>query len=341
MARPGPDLNPLGHTPCSFDDTNTRRLVRKMPLMIAIRRILCPTDFSDYSRRALDHAMAIARWYGSTVTALHVVSSTPVVASYPGPVVLEPIVLTAISRAELLANVKTFIDAETVPGVPVEAVIRDGQAAAEIVAQAASMDADLLVIGTHGRSGFERLLLGSVTEKVLRKARCPVLTVPRRLPDAMPAGAVLYKRILCPVDFSASSLHALKYATSLAQESDGQLTVLHVISHEFENAVDRANAVATEEAMTSGDFRREREEALRRRLNDTVSRVDTEYCTPDGLVTHGRPWSEILRIASERQSDLIVMGVQGRGAADLMFFGSTTQHVVREATCPVLTLRRS
>ena len=206
--------------------------------MIEIRRILCPIDFSDYSRRALDHAMAIARWYGSTVTALHVFSSAPVVASYPGPVVLEPIVLTAVGREELLAETKAFIDAEAVPGVRVEAVVREGQAAAEIADMAISMNADLLVIGTHGRSGFERLLLGSVTEKVLRKARCPVLTVPRRLPDAVPAGAVLYKRILCPVDFSASSLHALKYATSLAQESDGQLTVLHVVSHEFESAVD-------------------------------------------------------------------------------------------------------
>ena len=157
-------------------------------------------------------------------------------------------------------------------------MVREGQAAAEIADMAISMNADLLVIGTHGRSGFERLLLGSVTEKVLRKARCPVLTVPRRLPDAVPAGAVLYKRILCPVDFSASSLHALKYATSLAQESDGQLTVLHVVSHEFENAVDKANAVAAEERMTIGDFRREREEALRRRLKDAVSRADTEYC---------------------------------------------------------------
>jgi nucleotide-binding universal stress UspA family protein len=312
-----------------------------MTVMIEIRRILCPIDFSDYSRRALDHAMAIARWYGSTVTALHVFSSTPVVASYPGPVVLEPIVLTAVGREELLAETKAFIDAEAVPGVRVEAVVQEGQAAAEIADMAISMNADLLVIGTHGRSGFERLLLGSVTEKVLRKARCPVLTVPRRLPDAVPAGAVLYKRILCPVDFSASSLHALKYATSLAQESDGQLTVLHVVSHEFENAVDKANAVAAEERMTIGDFRREREEALRRRLKDAVSRADTEYCTADGIVTHGKPWNEILRIASERQSDLIVMGVQGRGAADLMFFGSTTQHVVRDATCPVLTLRRS
>ena len=91
-----------------------------------------------------------------------------------------------IEIRRILCPIDFSDDAETVPGVPVEAVVRDGQAAAEIVDQAISMNADLLVIGTHGRSGFERLLLGSVAEKVLRKARCPVLTVPRQLPDATP-----------------------------------------------------------------------------------------------------------------------------------------------------------
>jgi nucleotide-binding universal stress UspA family protein len=173
---------------------------------------------------------------------------------------------------------------------------------------------------------------------VLRKASCPVLTVPKRLPDAVPAGPVLYKRILCPVDFSDSSLHALRYAMSMAQEADGQLTVLHVVSHEFENTADLASTVY-DAGMTIGDSLKEREEEIRRRLQEAVTGA-TEFCSVQSMITHGKPWREVLRIASERQSDLIVMGVQGRGAADLLFFGSTTQHVVREALCPVLTLRR-
>src|SRR5688572_27257531 len=150
--------------------------------MIEIRRILCPIDFSDYSRRALDHAIAIARWYESTITALHVFSPAPVEAYGPGPVVFEPTVLTPVDRDQLLANTKAFIEAAPAPGVAIEAVVREGHTAAEILDQATNMSADLLVLGTHGRSGFERLLLGSVAEKVLRKARCPVLTVPRGLP---------------------------------------------------------------------------------------------------------------------------------------------------------------
>jgi nucleotide-binding universal stress UspA family protein len=303
-------------------------------VMIEIRRILCPVDFSDFSRRALDHAIAIARWYESTVTALHVFSPAPVTAWGPGPVVFEPIVLTAVDREQLLADTKAFIEAETAPGVAIEAVVREGHTAAEIVDQATNMSADLLVIGTHGRSGFERLLLGSTTEKVLRKARCPVLTVPRRLPDAVPSGPVLFKQILCAVDFSESSLTALKYALSLAQEADGCLTVVHVLGAEFVGQVGIG-----EEHVSLAAFQRQHEEEARNLLEKAVPESTAAYCKADTMLLRGKAWREILRIACDRQAELIVMGVHGRGAADLMFFGSTTQHVVREATCPVLTLR--
>jgi nucleotide-binding universal stress UspA family protein len=304
-------------------------------MMIEIQRILCPVDLSDYSRRALDHAIAIARWYKSTVTVVYVFSPAPVTAFGPGPVVFEPIILTPADRDQLLADVKAFAKAESAPGVSLDVRLREGNTAGEILAQAADMKADLLVIGTHGRSGFERLVLGSVAEKVLRKVSCPVMTVPRQFPDAVPAGPVLYKRILCPVDFSESSLQALKYATSLAQEADGQLTVLHVVAHEFEYTPGLEYA-----GMTVGDFLKESEDALQRHLQEVVAGAH-EFCQVESLMTHGKPWREVLRVAQEKQSDLIVMGVQGRGAADLLFFGSTTQHVVREATCPVLTLRQT
>jgi nucleotide-binding universal stress UspA family protein len=188
--------------------------------MIEIRRILCPIDFSEYSRHALDHALAIARWYESTITVLHVFSATPVAAYAPGAPGFESIALTRADRDQLLVEIKRFIEAESNLGIPIEAIIREGNTASEILDQAADLKADLLIMGTHGRSGFERFLLGSITEKVLRKAKCPVLTVPRRHPDAVPATLVLFKQILCPVDFSDCSMQALNYAMSLAQEAD-------------------------------------------------------------------------------------------------------------------------
>jgi nucleotide-binding universal stress UspA family protein len=305
--------------------------------MIDIRRILCPIDFSEHSRRALDHAVAIARWYGSAITVLHVFSPAPVAAFGAGPVMLEPIALPSLDREQVLAQTSAFAEAARAPGVAIEAIVREGSVAGEILERAARIEADLLVIGTHGRSGFDRLLLGSVTEKVLRQAGCPVMTVPARLQGGVHAGPVLYKRILCPVDFSPSSLQALDYALSLAQEADGRLIVHHVIAHEFENAGETA-AVVVDAGMTVGDFLKAREAAIQRRLQELVAGAP-EFCHVEPLVTHGKPWREVLRAAGELQSDLIVMGVQGRGAADLLFFGSTTQHVVRQASCPVLTLR--
>jgi nucleotide-binding universal stress UspA family protein len=304
--------------------------------MIEIRRILCPVDFSDHSRRALDNAIAIARWYEARVTVLHVFSPAPVAAIGRGPIAFEPIVLTPIDREQLLADTKAFADQEGASGVVIDAVVREGTTAAEILDQATSTKADLLVIGTHGRSGFERLVLGSVAEKVLRQANCPVMTVPKRLADAVPAGAVLYKRILCPVDFSESSLRALQYAVSLAQEADGQVIVLHVVGPEFGSAA----GIHYDAGTTAQKFLEEREHAVQRRLQQLVADAP-DFCRMEPLMREGKPWREVLRAAAERGCDLIVMGVQGRGATDLMLFGSTTQHVVREAACPVLTLRHA
>ena len=303
--------------------------------MIEIRNILCPIDFSDHSRRALDHAIVIARKYKSTVSVLHVYSAALVAAYAPGTPDVPPVVWTSADRDGLLADLARFIETESVPGIPVTPVIREGIAAVEIVKQAA--EADLLVIGTHGRSGFERLFLGSVTEKVLRKSACPVLTVPAHAPDAVPAAPVLFQRILCPVDFSDTSLDALAYAMSMAREAEAHLTVLHVMTYGPIEAPDMYETIISDERVSLAEYRRRSEDRVRERLNELVREAGVSVET---LISRGRPSHDVLRIAKEQESDLVVMGVQGRGAADLMFFGSTTHHVVREAACPVLTLRR-
>ena len=304
--------------------------------MIAVRRILCPIDFSEHSRRALDHAVAIARWYGSSITALHVIAPPPVPAFGPGPVMFEPAMMTSVDREQVIATLDQFVRAEAAPGVAIASAVREGSAATEVLAQAGEMNADLVTIGTHGRSGFERLLLGSVTEKVLQKAPCPVLTVPSEHPGTVPASPVVFKRILCPTDFSESATRALDYAVSLAQEADGDLTVLHVLPNGYEST-----DVVADGRMTLADFMRQREADLRERLSEAVPADVAAFCRVHTLMTRGKPWQEILREATERQSELIVMGVQGRAALDLMVFGSTTQHVVRQASCPVLTVRAS
>jgi nucleotide-binding universal stress UspA family protein len=307
--------------------------------MIEIRRILCPIDFSDYSRHALDHAVAIARWYDSTITLLHVFSVVPGAAYAPGTPMHPSAVLTSTDRDELLASMKRFAEDEAGAAVPIQFEISEGNAAAEILAHASAMPSDLLVMGTHGRSGFERLMLGSITEKVLRRAACPVLTVPRHARDAVPAPPVLYKRILCATDFSDCATNALNYAMSLAQEADGQLTVLTVIEVPPELPPNLHETVQGG-PRTPGEYMAAAQEDRRERLKAAVPESVRAYCTVETALASGKPYREILRVAADQQSDLIVMGIHGRGAADLLFFGSTTQHVVRQATCPVLTLRR-
>jgi nucleotide-binding universal stress UspA family protein len=185
-------------------------------------------------------------------------------------------------------------------------------------------------------------VLGSVTEKVLRKADCPVLTVPAHAPATVPIATAVFKRILCAVDFSDSSMHALNYAMSLAEEADARLTVLHVMQYDLDvEAPEMYETVITDTRLSVMDYRKRCEAYSRERLRAAVPETVGAYCTVEVLLAAGKPHREILRVAAGQQTDLIVMGVQGRGAADLMVFGSTTQDVVRRATCPVLTIRKA
>jgi nucleotide-binding universal stress UspA family protein len=295
--------------------------------MIRIAHVLCPVDFSDISQHALDHAGAIASWYDARLTILYVFANLPTMD-------VPPLVLEEADRARLETSLQEM--ARRVPAaVRTEFRVQEaGFVHEEVLAQIAGTRADLLVVGTHGRSGFQRLFLGSVTEKIIRKATCPTLVVPPRAPDVPPDAPVQFKRILCAVDFSDSSLSALAYALTLAEETDARLTLLHAIemppelrenplAPDFD--VDRIHAAAEAEA--------------RRRLRDLVPEAARTYCTVETAVVDGRAYRRLLQQAAEQKSDLIVMGVHGRGAIDLLLFGSTTHHVIRAATCPVLIVR--
>jgi nucleotide-binding universal stress UspA family protein len=298
--------------------------------MISINRILCPVDFSDASRVALEHAAALARWYDALLTALHVVPLVPTTLTFPPAIsaaTMEP-----VSPEFLRDELRRFV-APVAETVPVDTVVVSGEPARAVIEKAWALESDLLVLGTHGRSGFERFVLGSVTEKVLRRATCPVLTVPPAVADRPTAGRPPYKRILCPVDFSATADRALRYACSLAEEAKARLTVLHVLEW-FPD-----QEIREHRHFDVPEYRRFLEEDARRRLADAIPEDARTWCEPAEKVGCGKAWREILRVAADETSDAIVMGVHGRGAFDLALFGSTTNHVVRQAHCPVLTVR--
>ncbi len=299
--------------------------------MVELKRIVCPTDFSDFSRRALDHALALAQWYGGEISVLHVVPSVLMPPEHY-PYLQEPIMPDSRVREKALEELGRFVHQARVTGVATEVRLEEGDAVEEILKLATKLPAHIVVLGTHGRRGFERVVLGSVAEKVLRKAPCPVMTVSHVSDGTTAPEKVLFKRILCPVDFSAPSVRALEYALSLAQETDAQLILLHVVESVFEETGDMA-------AFAVSDYREYLERNARDRLRQAVPDEAREWCRPEEIVASGRSYRQILKTAEERSADVIVMGVTGRSAVDLMLFGSTTHHVVREARVPVFTIR--
>ncbi|MGE5718151.1 MAG: universal stress protein [Acidobacteriota bacterium] len=298
--------------------------------MISIKKILCPTDFSEHSREALAHAVSVAKWYASEITLLHVsappASSEPLLYG-PGMPSLEP-----EARERLLEKLARFAQPVEEAGVPVHVLLDEGPVVERILVCGEAMGADLIILGTHGLSGFQRLVLGSVTEKVLRRSVSPVMTVPRAASSAVP-GVILFKTILCPVDFSPSSTGALELALSIAAEASSRLIVLHVV--ETLPPEDRRALVpyGMEEYVSI------LEADAKKRIQDLIPAEMQEKLHPEVLVASGKPHREIARIADERKVGVIVMGVRGRGSLDSMLFGSTTSHVVRSVMCPVLTFR--
>jgi len=241
-------------------------------------------------------------------------------------------ILYPMTRDEILSELRRAVDAAGAGTLDVTLATDAGDAAATIVDHAVRMATDLLVMGTHGRGGFDRLLLGSVTEKVLRKAPCPILTVPPHALPTMPE-EVVFRRILCPMDFSPSALQAFGFALDLARQANGSVTVLHVIEWLAEEEP-RAHA-----HFNVSEYRQHLTADAHARLQALLADEPCTWCETEEVVVIGRAHREVLATAAARQTDLIVMGAQGRGSVGLALFGSTTQHVVRAATCPVLTVR--
>jgi len=286
-------------------------------------------DFSEFSRHALDCAVGISHWYGAGLTALYVVP--PIAAPVPptGEGLYPPLILSPADLQQCRQELAVFALASGVPALDTE--VANGEVTREILRFANDLPADLIVIGTHGRSGFERLMLGSVTEKILRKAACPVLTVPVRAPVAVPVNG-LFSRVLCAVDFSPASLRALTLAQSLAGEAAARLCVMHVV--EPASVFEPVHATGADRSDSTGDRRRN----ARGRIEQLIGSDTRAFADVAEVVTSGKAYQEILRAAEEQHADLIVIGAHS-GHRGLPAFGSTTNQIVRQARCPVLTVR--
>lgn len=273
------------------------------------RRILCPTDFTPFSRRALEYAIALARPVGGEIVVLHVLLlPLPSVDSDDGLDWMPP---EPSPLVELLQQMRRFADPAEAAGLATRLVLRDGLPGDEIVRAARSLETDLIVMGSHGRRGLDRLL-GSHAERVLRTASGPVLLVGGSA-EATPAEApVRIEEVLCAASGSEHSPQTLDYAECLAKGAGAHLTLLHVTE--------------------PGHRRSPGTPPWTGRIQASPGRVDE-------CMSCGSPRSEILRCARERRADLIVMGAHDRGPGVLGYLGSTSGHVVRAAGCAVLTVK--
>jgi nucleotide-binding universal stress UspA family protein len=292
--------------------------------MLKINRILCPIDFSEFSLLAYDYAQSLAWHYRATLLLVHVTETlTPMYPYYAFPNAYLEISQELRTHAE--QQLQEFAKTHTRHGVQPECSVHDGAVANVILDLAEVQGVSLIVMGTHGLRGIERVVLGSVTDKVLRKAHCPVLAVRKpahdlvtqtRVPDVIPL-----QRILCCTDFSDQSEQALEYAVFLATEYGGELTLLHVLE-DLAGSADVENEIAK----------------VKESLEKCLSPETRRNCKTKTLVRIGKPYQQILELGLEFRPDVIVMGVRGRNALDLAVFGSTTYRVVQLGPCPVLVV---
>lgn len=297
--------------------------------MTRIANILCPIDFSNFSRCALDRAVRVARLHKAALRTIHVVEPNNARGAD------EEAVHRRLEEQE--QELREFVAPELSPDLDTRLeVIEAPSISREILVQAGRFSADLIVMGTHGRSGVERLLLGSIADKVTRFATIPVLTVPRRAAETDGPACPPFRRILCAIDFSEASAAALRYVSALVEEPACHVMVLHVVEV----------LPVVQEPLVASPFDIEPhlqdiEAAAHRLMNRSVPANLKACAAVEQIVAEGKPYVAILDTAAERKADLIVVGAHGPGALNHLRYGSTTSHVVRRAGCPVLTVRQT
>jgi nucleotide-binding universal stress UspA family protein len=281
---------------------------------VTFDNILFATDFSKQSNVALPFALSIAHKYGSKMIAAHVLAPPPL-RNFP---TIEVQALAAQALRE--AHDSTQELGRKLGAIPHETLLRKGEIWDELSCLAKEKNIDLIVLGTHGRAGVSKLMMGSVAERIFRQSKCPVLTVGPNV-SAEPKSVADIHTILCPIDFTAESLAAFPYAVSLAQENQARLYLMHVVPNPIQH---------------------DEEAALISRLKALVPPEASLWCEPKAFVEYGDAAEKILEEAEEMGVDLIVLGIRPVStlAGTRTHLGTATAYkVVSHAICPALSVR--
>jgi nucleotide-binding universal stress UspA family protein len=309
----------------------TRITKRGHPNMLRIQRVLFPTDFSESADQALIHAVSFAERFGAELHLLHVVvlhGEDPYNPDHRFPDVealRRKLSEQADRRLSEVASERTLAARQVH-----HAQRRDVSAAPAIVEYAREEGVDLIVMGTHGRRGIRHLLLGSVTEEVVRMSPCPVLAVPHH-----GAEIVDLDHILVPIDFSEHSLYALTAAQHLAKAVGAEIHLLHVIEDRLHPAFYNMGA------MSIRDLQPDIEQATR----DELERIAAETTGPDVRARYhmrsGNAGTVIAEFAEQNRIDLLVIATHGLTGIEHFLIGSVTERVMRRTSCPVFVVKRA
>jgi nucleotide-binding universal stress UspA family protein len=294
-----------------------------------IARVLLSTDFSHCAARALDYALAMVNWWKAELHVLHVLEFLPGMnPEYP----INQTYLDQL-RKEATNQLSGLERRVAEAGLSIHKRIDCGIPSQRIEAVAAELRADLIVMGTHGRTGLEHVLVGSTAERAVRIASCPVLTVKVRgdaSQVAVPAGEPKFRRLLIPVDFSASSLEALEYGVQLAKHVGSTVTILHALE---------PVAYGLDFTIGSGVEWRKQKAYVEGRLEILRALCTSNGVTAEHVLKAGLPADSIRDYVGRQQPDLVIMGTHGRRGISRMLSGSVAEAMLRHAPCPVLTVR--
>jgi nucleotide-binding universal stress UspA family protein len=306
---------------------SSRRGAPKKPGSLHLKSLLVPVDFSECSGNALDCAKSLAAEFGSQIGLVHVIEPSGIFSNLQ--------LIPAVTEREALAaariHLQNFSRKKLGPKPPAFSDVQTGRSYHEICETARKRRTNLLIIGTHGRSGLKHLLLGSTAEHVVRYAPCSVLVV-RGLQQN---GAAKFKpkRILVPVDFSTSSDAALQQALVLARQFRARLQLVHVVQLYY--------PVDEHDYLDYGLLAVDSQAIAQKQIAALAKKLAANGVSVQKTVGYGRPATEIINSAFRLHSDLIVISTHGFTGLDHILLGSTTEQVVRHAACPVLVVRRA
>lgn len=285
---------------------------------VQFKNILMATDFSANAQLALDYALAIARRYESTLFLAHVTRADTYQA-----IPQDAIVTSEWIRREAEEQMGQILISGMLRDVPHRALVEDGAVWPTLMRLIQQYEIDLVVVGTHGRTGLRKLALGSIAEEVFRMAPCPVLVVgPHTM--TVPPREVSLRTIVYTTDLKRHSLPAADYALSLAQEYRAKL-IFHL-------------TVANVDDPTSENLRRIRESA-EAEIRSLAPPETAAWCEPEFAITFGEPAESVLDLARARQADLIVMGARSNMLLASHRPPHTAYKIAAQAHCPVLTVR--